>query len=254
VRPKPDRRSVLLFYLLKKLNKCHREHQLLEDGDRIAVALSGGKDSCTLLDALLQRRGIERYTVIPIHVLPASDMDCETVAALPALKDWLEGLSVDYHVVRAQEPQGQPRRPSQSPCFYCAWRRRKALFARAQELGCNKLALAHHADDVAQTTLLNLFYQGKLTTMYPRVPLFGGDLIVIRPLAYVPEKEIVRYAREADFPPPPPPCPDGQRSKRALMRQVLRTVERTHPKAKVHLWRAIQRGGGGVDGKDHSHA
>jgi tRNA 2-thiocytidine biosynthesis protein TtcA len=241
MRPKPDKRSVLLFYLLKKLNKCHREHRLLEDGDRIALALSGGKDSCTLLDALIQRRGIEKYTLIPIHVIPASDMDCSAQANLPALTAWLDELGVEYHITAAQEPQGTPQRPGQSPCFYCAWRRRKALFATAQELGCNKLALAHNADDVAQTTLLNLFYQGKLTTMYPRVSFFGGNLIVIRPLAYVPEKEIVRYAREADFPPLAPPCPTGAQSRRALMRQILRMVEQTHPKAKVHLWRAVER-------------
>ena len=119
-------------------------------------------------------------------------MDCTASADLYALRAWLDTLGVDYHIVAAQEPTGKPRRATQSPCFYCAWRRRKALFTKAQELGCNKLALAHNADDVAQTTLLNLFYQGKLTTMYPRVSFFGGRLIVIRPLAYVPEKEIVR--------------------------------------------------------------
>lgn len=241
MRPKPDERSTRLFYLLKKLNKCHREHKLLEDGDRIALALSGGKDSCTLLDALLQRRGIEKYTLLPIHVTLASDMDCEAGADLPALRAWLDTLRVEYHVVQAQEPAGRPRRPNQSPCFYCAWRRRKTLFTKAQELGCNKLALAHNADDVAQTTLLNLFYQGKLTTMYPRVSFFGGKLTVIRPLAYVPEKEIVRYAKIAGFPPPPAACPTGNQSKRALMREVLRTVEKDAPKAKVHLWRAVER-------------
>lgn len=250
MRPQPDKRSVLLFYLLKKLNKCHREHQLLADGDRIALALSGGKDSCTLLDALLQRRGLERYTVIPVHVMPASDMHCEVAATLPALRAWLDKLGIEYHVVPAEEVRGKPRRPHQSPCFYCAWRRRKALFQKARELGCNKLALAHNADDMAQTTLMNLFYQGKLTTMYPRVSFFGGELIVIRPLAYVPEKEIVSYAGECDFPPFPPPCPTGEASKRALMRQVLNLVEETHPKAKIHLWRAVEKSGIGRECAD----
>jgi tRNA(Ile)-lysidine synthase TilS/MesJ len=241
MRPKPDKRSVRLFYLLKKLNKCHREHRLLEDGDRIALALSGGKDSCTLLDALFQRRGLERYTLVPIHVTPASDMDCGAYAHLSALKAWVNDLGLECHVVPAQEPQGLPQRPNQSPCFYCSWRRRKALFAKSQELGCNKLALAHHADDVAQTTLLNLFYQGKVTTMYPRVALFGGKLTLIRPLAYVPEQEIRHYARAADFPPSPPPCPTGNRSQRALMRQVLHMVEKNNPHVRAHLWRAAKR-------------
>jgi tRNA 2-thiocytidine biosynthesis protein TtcA len=253
MRPQPDKRSIRLFYLLKKLNKCHREHNLLEDGDRIAVALSGGKDSCTLLDALLQRRGVEKYTLVPIHVTPASDMDCSARANVPALLAWLDTLGLEYHVVAAEEVQGRPRRPNQSPCFYCAWRRRKALFERAQELGCNKLALAHNADDVAQTTLLNLFYQGKVTTMYPRVALFGGRLTIIRPLAYVPEREIRRYAREADFPPPPPPCPTADRSQRAVMRQVLHLVEKNNPHVRAHLWRAAKRYGTATEkGNDHA--
>ena len=241
MRPEPDKRGVLLFYLLKKLNKCHREHQLLQDGDRIALALSGGKDSCTLLDALLKRRGLEKYVLIPIHVIPAPDMACGSGADVPSLCAWLDGLGVEYHIISAQEAIGEPKRKSQHPCFYCAWRRRKALFNAAQELGCNKLALAHNADDVAQTTLLNLFYQGKVTTMYPRVPLFDGRLVVIRPLAYVPEKEIARYASECDFPPAPPSCQAAGTSKRALMRDVLRMVEKSHPKAKIHLWRAANR-------------
>ena len=241
MRPGTDKQSVRLFYLLKLLNKCHREHSLLEDGDRIALALSGGKDSCALLDALVQRRGIERYQMIALHVTPASDMECDSFADADALAAWLDRLGVEYHMVPAQEVQGRPRRPQQSPCFYCTWRKRKALFAKAQELGCNKLALAHNADDVAQTTLLNLFYQGQMRTMYPRVPLFGGKLTIIRPLAYVSEGEIERYAKHAGFPPPPPPCPTGLESRRALMRQVLQAVEQTNPKVRLHLWRAIER-------------
>ncbi|MBC8444897.1 MAG: hypothetical protein H8D77_02120, partial [Chloroflexi bacterium] len=97
------------------------------------------------------------------------------------------------------------------------------------------------AENVAQTPLLTLFYQGRLTTMSPRVSFFGGQLIVIRPLACVPEKEIFYCAQEAAFPPAPPPCPAGQHSKRALMRQILNTVQESHPKARAHLWRAVER-------------
>ena len=241
MRPQAGEQSVRLFYLLKLLNKCHREHGLLEDGDRIALALSGGKDSCTLLDVLLKRRGVEKYELVPIHVTAASDMDCDAFADADALAAWLDQLDVEYHIIPAQEVQGEPRRENQSPCFYCAWRRRKALFDKAQELGCNKLALAHNADDVAQTTLLNLFYQGQVETMYPRVSFFGGKLIVIRPLAYLRASEIARYAEKAGFPPPPPPCPTGLESRRALMGQVLEAVEKTNPKVRIHLWRAVQR-------------
>jgi tRNA 2-thiocytidine biosynthesis protein TtcA len=241
MRPEPDPQSVRLFYLLKKLNKCHREHGLLADGDRIALALSGGKDSCTLLDVLRQRRGLERYTLIAIHVLPASDMACGAAADEPALRAWLERLGVAYRFIRAEGARGEPRRSRQTPCFYCAWRRRKALFQAAQELGCNKLAMAHNADDVAETTLLNLFYHGQLETMEPRVSFFDETLTLIRPLSYVPESEIIRYAEEAGFPPPPPPCPVAEGSKRTLMRRIIRMVEEDHRRVKVYLRRAVGR-------------
>jgi tRNA(Ile)-lysidine synthase TilS/MesJ len=113
MRPDADPQSVRLFYLLKKLNKCHREHDLLADGDRIVVALSGGKDSCTLLDALHQRRGIERYTLIAIHVLPAADMACGATADEAALRTWLENLGIAYRFVRAEEAGFPPPPP---PC------------------------------------------------------------------------------------------------------------------------------------------
>jgi len=106
---------------------------------------------------------------------------------------------------------------------------------------CNKSAFGHHADDIAQTTLLNLFYQGRLETMRPRVRFFGGKLTVIRPLAYVPEKELVRFAATCEFPPAPSPCANADASRRALMARILRTVEETYPKVKINLWRAIER-------------
>jgi tRNA 2-thiocytidine biosynthesis protein TtcA len=103
------------------------------------------------------------------------------------------------------------------------------------------VAFGHHADDIAQTTLLNLFYQGRLETMRPRVEFFGGKLVVIRPLAYVPEKELVRFAAACDFPPAPAPCTAAVTSRRTLMAQILRTVEKTYPKVKINLWRAVER-------------
>jgi len=111
----------------------------------------------------------------------------------------------------------------------------------ADRLGCNKVAFGHHADDVAETTLLNLLYHGRLETMEPRVEFFGGRFTVIRPLIYVPKKELARFAQASGFPPPPAPCPNSRTSKRARMAELLREIERDHPKAKMFLWRAVQR-------------
>jgi tRNA 2-thiocytidine biosynthesis protein TtcA len=233
----------LAYYLLKKVNKANREHSLLADGDRVAVAVSGGKDSLSLLRLLRarQRSARERYDVVAVHVVPAADAPCGTGQDTTALEAWLQGEGVEHAFVPMEEASGRPDREGQSPCFHCAWRRRKAIFLAAERLGCNKVAFGHHADDIAQTTLLNLFYQGRLETMRPRVEFFGGKLTVIRPLAYVPEKELVRFAAACDFPPAPASCVAAGASRRTLMAQILRTVEQTYPKVKVNLWRAVER-------------
>jgi len=231
----------LAYFLIKKINTAVRDFRLIEEDDRIVVALSGGKDSCSLLDLLVrrQRRAREQYHLVAVHVIPPRG-DCGARPDREALAEWVHGLGVECHFVAGEPATGQPARPAQSPCFHCAWRRRKALFLAADRLGCNKVAFAHHADDVARTTLLNLFYQGRLETMMPRVEFFGGRLTVIRPLVYVPEKELVRFAQASDFPPPPPPCPWGG-ARRALMGRILRLVEEDNPKVKRILWRAVMR-------------
>jgi len=127
-------------------------------------------------------------------------------------------------------------------CFWCAWNRRKGLFQTAHELGCNKVAFGHHADDVAQTTLLNLFYQGRLETMEPKVEFFEGVITVIRPLVYVPEKEIVRFAQAAGFPLQGVACPHAVTSRRTKMARLLRQIETECPQVKVNLFRAVRRG------------
>jgi len=231
------------YYLVKKINKVVREHDLIADGDRIAVAVSGGKDSLSLLRLLRARQHSSResYEIVAIHVIPAADVPCGTGGDTKTLETWLQGEGVEYAFVPMEESTGQPEREGRSPCFHCAWRRRKALFVEAERLGCNKVAFGHHADDVAQTTLLNLFYQGRLETMRPRVEFFDGQLTVIRPLAYVPEKELVRFAAACDFPPAPAPCVTAETSRRTLMAHILRTVEKTYPKVKINLWRAVER-------------
>lgn len=227
------------FYLLKGVNKAIRDYQMIADGDRIAVAVSGGKDSLTLLRVLQarQRTAQERYDLVAVHVV-AEEAACGGGADRDLLEAYLAGQGVELVMVPLPIPSGQPKRVNQSPCFHCAWRRRKAIFQAAERLGCQKVAFGHHADDLAETALLNLFFHGKVETMAPRLSFFDGKLIVIRPLAYIQEKEIIRFARTADFPPPPPTCAGADRSQRALMRQIIRQVEAVNPKVRIHLFRA----------------
>ena len=199
-------------------------------------AVSGGKDSRALLDLLLRyrRKAGCRYELLALHVVG-------TTAGFPDLRSelepWFQELGVEYHFAPLELP---PEEPLPLDCFRCSWNRRKALFTAAVGLGCNKLAFGHHADDAAATTLLNLMFNGKLETMAPRVEFFDGAVTIIRPLIYVPEKELVRYGREAGFP-EDTPCPQGLTSRRAQIKTLLRQFGRDQKQIRANLWRTTHQ-------------
>ncbi len=125
-------------------------------------------------------------------------------------------------------------------CFRCSWNRHKALFTAAVGLGCNKLAFGHHADDAAATTLMNLMFNSKLETMAPHVQFFDGAVTVIRPLIYVPEKELARYGQAAGFP-EDIPCPQGLTSRRAQIKTLLCQFGRDQKQIRANLWRTTRQ-------------
>lgn len=230
----------LAFYLLKKINKALRHYSMIEDGDRIVVAVSGGKDSLSLLKLLQLRKRTDsqKYDLVAVHV--QSDYRCAGCAHRETLERIFEeyGIQFAFEQIRVTVTEDGTRRAP--TCFWCSWNRRKALFLTAQRLGCNKVAFGHHADDVAQTTLLNLFYHGRLETMEPKVVFFDGKITVIRPLVYVPEREVIRFAKANNFPSQLCRCPNSFTSKRTRMKEVLRTVEKECPKVKINLSKAIE--------------
>jgi tRNA 2-thiocytidine biosynthesis protein TtcA len=228
------------YYLLKDVNKAIRDYAMIADGDRIAVAVSGGKDSLSLVHLLQARQSLvqEMYEIIPIHVQKDESTCIDGQPADPApLLAHLERLDLDPVAVEMEPPSGKPRRANQSPCFHCAWRRRKAIFQAADRAGCNKVAFGHHTDDLAQTTLLNVFFHGRAETMEPRVSFFDGRFIVVRPLAYVREKEIARFAESAHLPTLDDPCVGSTDSQRELMQAFIKQVANVNPKVRINLLR-----------------
>jgi tRNA 2-thiocytidine biosynthesis protein TtcA len=223
-------------FLLKSIARACKEFDLLTGGDRVAVAVSGGKDSRALLELLLahQRRVPYRYELVALHVVGRQ-------AGFPDLQPELEpefrDLGVEYHFAPLELPPGEPL---PLDCFRCSWNRRKVLFTAAVGLGCNKLAFGHNADDAAATTLLNLMFNGRLETMAPHVEFFDGAVTVIRPLIYVPEKELARYGRAVGFP-ESPVCPQGLTSRRAQVKTLLRQFGRDQKQIRVNLWRAARK-------------
>jgi tRNA 2-thiocytidine biosynthesis protein TtcA len=227
----------IAFFLLKPVARACKEFDLLAEGDRIAVAVSGGKDSRALLELLLRyRRQVPfSYGLVALHIVG-------TAAGFPDLhpdlEPWFQELDVDYHFVPLEL---SPEEPLPLDCFRCAWNRRKALFAAAVEMGCNKVAFGHHADDAAATTLMNLMFGGRLETMEPCTEFFDGRVTLIRPLIYVPEKKLVRYGRARGFPEPPSLCPQGLASKRAEIKMLLRQFGRDQRQIRANLWRAARQ-------------
>lgn len=207
-------------YLLRRVGKAARDYDMLRDGDRVAVAVSGGKDSLALLELLDRQRKTwpARYDVAAIHVL--GDATGITERHEP-LESWLAGRGLPYRIVT---PELSDEDAAPLTCQRCAWLRRRALFTASDAMGCNVLAFAHHADDVAQTTLLNLFYGGSVHSLAPTASYFRGRFRLIRPLIYTPERELIRFARAAGFPPPPPLCPRGDDSRRKTVREMLRLL------------------------------
>lgn len=211
---------------------------MIADGDRLAVGLSGGKDSWALLWLLAERlsRVPVNYELFPIHIDPG--FGGETAAAVERYcrhMGWPVHIESTDHGVVAHGPANR-----ENPCFLCARLRRKRLFELADEKGCSKLVLGHHKDDLIETMLLNLFYAGHVDTMLPRQSFFDGRLTVIRPLAYTDENVLQRFAGEMGWPVADNPCPSAGRSKRAEIKTMLQSLYRGNKKIRGNLFRAMR--------------
>ncbi|BDV44740.1 tRNA 2-thiocytidine biosynthesis protein TtcA [Geotalea uraniireducens] len=216
------------------------DFNLIEEGDRIAVAVSGGKDSYTLLQMLeaLRRRAPVKYELLALTIDSGyPGFRADIIAA------HLQATGVPYHVEKTNhfEIITEKRRPGSSYCSICARLKRGVLYTLAQQFGCNKLALGHHLDDFIETLLLNQFYVGSLKAMAPRMLADNGATVVIRPLVYVEEQEIIPFAQQSGFPVVCCCCPvcgtaDLQRQR---MKKLLAELERENPSVKRSLLRAL---------------
>ena len=219
------------------MGRAIHTYGMIADGDRIAVGLSGGKDSLTLVRLLheLQAKAPVRFEIFPIYIDPGFDggFGAELVDFCRQ-KDWFLHSEATDHGVVAHSTENR-----ENPCFLCSRLRRKRLFELADELGCRKIALGHNKDDLIETLFLNICYSGEISTMVPAQPFFGGRFTIIRPLAHAGEDTIQCFAQEKQFPRFETPCPSARTSKRREIKDLLRDLYDRNPKIRGNIFRSM---------------
>ena len=260
--------------LKERFVKAMATYHLIEDDDKILVGLSGGKDSLLLTELLAKRAKIQhpRFSVEAIHVR-MENIHYETDTSY--LQQFCDDLGVPLHVrttsfetsvisteqsewrdlsttlemtekeVEMTEKEvemttAKDRRRQKQPCFLCSWNRRKQLFNLAQELGCNKIALGHHQDDLIHTALMNLTYQAHFATMPARLKMRKMPLTIIRPLCLIPESDIKTWAEMQGYQKQQKLCPYETNSHRTDIKQLYDALEQMNPEVRYNIWGALE--------------
>lgn len=230
--------------LTKRFHKACADYKLIADGDHILIGLSGGKDSL-LLTELLGRRAqiyVPRFRVTALHVR-VRERDYHT--DLSYLQAFCDEAKVPLLVRDVSIPDTPPQKENgktreiDNPCFLCSWFRRKELFNTAQELGCNKIAFGHHRDDIAQTLLMNLIFQGAYATMPPMLQMDKMPLQLIRPLCLIDEADIITYAAMRNYQKQTKLCPFEHVSSREKVKGLLEEIKALNPEALDSIYGAL---------------
>ena len=217
--------------LLSLVRKAADDYNMIEDGDRIAIGISGGKDSLALLCALqaLQKFYPRHFEIHGFTVdLGFGNQDFD------AIRTFCSGLNVPYTVIET--------RKESNPCSLCAKMRKGALNQAAKDAGCTKVAYAHHKDDVIETMLLSLIYEGRFHSFSPKTYLDRMGLTVIRPMLYVSESDVIGFKNKYQLPVCKNPCPVDGKTKREYVKNLTASLNRDEPGVKDRLFRAITEG------------
>lgn len=217
----------------KRFSKGVVEYGLIEDGDKILIGLSGGKDSLALVELLAKRARVfkPKFSVVAVHVVMKN---IPYQSDVQYLKEYVEAFGVPFVLYETEFDATTDSR--KSPCFLCSWNRRKVLFAVAKEYGCNKIALGHHMDDILETLLMNITYQGAFSSMPPRLVMKKFDMVIIRPMCLVHESDLIEMAQVRGYRKQVKNCPYESQSSRSTMKGILKQLEAMNPEARYSLW------------------
>ena len=225
--------------IVSSMRRAIEDYNMIEEGDRIAVGLSGGKDSITLLLALhnLSIWYPKKFEIVALTIDPGGDIFDTT-----ELEKLCKSLNIEYVIERTNIKEVVfDIRKEKNPCSLCANLRRGALNGVAEAHGCNKVALGHHQDDVIETFFLSLFYEGNIHTFAPTTYLSRKNIVTIRPMIYVTEKQIKGFANKNPLPIMKKKCPHDGYSKREYIKTLIRTLTNDIPRLKACIFGAIER-------------
>lgn len=229
-----------LQQLLSYVRRAIDDYHMIEPGDKIAVGISGGKDSLTLLMAL---SALRRFYPIPFELYAITvDLGFKNLN-LEEIKAFCEAQDVEYQILKTDIANIIfEQRKESNPCSLCAKMRKGALNEAIKAAGCNKVAYAHHKDDVVETMLMSLIYEGRFHTFAPVTYLDRMQVTVIRPLMYMNEADVIGFVNKNEIPVVKSPCPADGHTKREYIKQLLRQLNLENPGVKERMFSAIQNG------------
>lgn len=229
-----------LQQLLGFTRKAIEDYGMIQEGDKIAIGISGGKDSLALLYSLnaLMRFYPKKFTIHAVTV----DLGFENLD-LVKIKELCEEIKVPYTIIKTEIAKIVfDDRKESNPCSLCAKMRKGALYTEMKKIGCNKVAYGHHKDDVVETMILSLIFEGRFHSFSPLSYLDRMDITVIRPLLYVNESDIIGFVRRQQLPVVKSPCPVDGHTKREYAKQLLKELAKDNPGVKERMFTAIIKG------------
>ncbi len=228
------------YRLMKRLNRRLtqgiKRYNLIEDGDHILLAVSGGKDSLALVELLAERAKVfsPKFSLSAAHVV-MENISYETDHSY--IDEFIASFAIPFYIRTTSFDASTDSR--KSPCFLCSWSRRKELFDLAKELGCNKIALGHHMDDILVTLLMNMTFQGSFSTMPPLLQMDKFDMEIIRPLCLIEEPDLIELAAIRGYKKQIKNCPYEKDTHRTDLTKIFETLQEISPEARYSLWNSM---------------
>lgn len=234
----PQKKTKLFLHLKKWLEKGSIDYNMIEPGDRLIVGVSGGADSLALLDLLNTSMLFipNDFSLLAVNI----DLGFDNGEGRRELERYFQNEGYRYIIDQTEiGPLAHSDFNKKNPCFLCSRLRRKRIFEIAGENNCNKVVLAHHKDDMIETLMINILYGREISTMVPNQSIFEGKMHIIRPLAYIKEELVKKYAREQEIPVIANGCPTSRTSKRAEVKKLLNDLEANNKKVRENIFKAL---------------